>query len=192
MFPPRRIYSNINNQQKTNYQKLMKDGVYIYSKGSNNIKEEKDLNIYNIRNIASNNSNNYYYENNRDENYLKIKEQNSLANKDKYIKRRKINYGNNDLTGRAIRSNSKRNLNEDIPYDFIISKNVNTDCENRPLKKQKFNWFHYISYLICCQKNNPKISYYEDLRAKLISEENIIQSYLDVYLLLKTYNLLKN
>ena len=45
--------------------------------------------------------------------------------------------------------------------------------------------------MICCGTNDKKISYYEDFRAKLISEENIIQSYLDVYRLLKTNNLSK-
>jgi len=197
MFPPRRVYSNKNNQQKTNYQNLMKDGIYIYPKGINNIRdknEEKYQNIYNIRNIALNNNNNYYYENNKDENYQKIKEQNSLANKNKYIRRRKLKKGNNDLTGRAIRSTSIRNLNEDIPNNYIISKNEkgdNVDYENRPIKKQNFNWFQYIRYLVCCQKNSPQISYYEDLRLKLISEENIIQSYLDIYLLLKANDLSK-
>ena len=65
------------------------------------------------------------------------------------------------------------------------------DLENRPLEKQEFNWFKYIWYLICCGKNDPKIAYYEDFRAKLISEENIIQNYLDVYRLLKANNLQK-
>ena len=117
-----------------------------------------------------------------------------LANKDKYIRRKKIKYGNNDLTGIAIHSISNRNLNEDIPNNYIISKNEkgdNVDYENRPIKKQNFNWFQYIRYLVCCHKNSPQISYYEDLRAKLISEENIIQSYLDIYLLLKANNLPK-
>ena len=188
MFPPKRVYINKNNQQKTNYQRLMRDGIYIYSKENNNIrneKEERNQNIYFIRNTASNN---YYYENNKDKNYLKYKEQNNLVNKDNYSKRRIGSYENNDLTRRTIRSNTNRNMNEDMHNYFINSKNEkedNVDWENRPIEKQNFNWFHYIYYLICCQKNNPKISYYEDFRAKLISEENIIQAYLDVYQLLK-------
>ena len=65
------------------------------------------------------------------------------------------------------------------------------DFENRPLERQEFNWFKYIWYLICCGTNDKKIAYYEDFRAKLISEENIIQNYLDVYRLLKANNLQK-
>ena len=71
MFPPRRVYANKYNQQKENCQRLMKDGIYIYSKGNNKIRdeeEERNQNIYFIRNIASNNYNNYYYENNKDKN----------------------------------------------------------------------------------------------------------------------------
>jgi hypothetical protein len=59
MFPPRRVYANKYNQQKTNYQRLMKDGVYIYSKGNNisNEKDEGNQNIHITRNITSNNYN---------------------------------------------------------------------------------------------------------------------------------------
>ena len=192
MFPPRRVYSNKNNQQKTNYQRLMKDGVYIYSKGNSNIRDEKEgrnQNIYIIRNLASNNCNNYYYENNKDRNYLKRKDLNNLENKGNYIKRSIGNNESNDFTRRAFRLNTNKNMDEDIHNHFIISKNEkvnNIDLEDRSIEKQNFNWLQYIWYLICCQKNNPNISYYEDFRAKLISEENIIQTYLDVYQLLKT------
>ena len=197
MFPPRRVYSNKNNQQKTNYQRLMKDGVYIYSKGNSNIRDEKEgrnQNIYIIRNLASNNCNNYYYENNKDRNYLKSKDLNNLENKGNYIKRSIENNESNDFTRRAFRLNTNKNMDEDIQNHFIISKNEkvnNINLEDRSIEKQNFNWLQYIWYLICCQKNNPNISYYEDFRAKLISEENIIQTYLDVYQLLKTNHIPK-
>ena len=45
--------------------------------------------------------------------------------------------------------------------------------------------------MVLCGKNNPYISYYEDFRAKLISEENIIQNYIDVYKLLEVNKLKK-
>ena len=197
MFPPRRVYSNKNNQQKTNYQRLMKDGVYIYSKGNSNMRDEKEgrnQNIYIIRNLASNNCNNYYYENNKDRNYLKSKDLNNLENKGNFIKRSIGNNESNDFTRRAFRLNTNKNMDEDIQNHFIISKNEkvnNIDLEDRSIENQNFNWLQYIWYLICCQKNNPNISYYEDFRAKLISEENIIQTYLDVYQLLKTNHIPK-
>ena len=34
--------------------------------------------------------------------------------------------------------------------------------------------------MICCGINDKKVKYYENFRAKLINEENIIQNYLDI------------
>ena len=53
--------------------------------------------------------------------------------------------------------------------------------ENKPLKKQNFNWCDYLGNLICCERPNKKIKFYKEFRAKLISEENIIQNYIDIY-----------
>ena len=63
-------------------------------------------------------------------------------------------------------------------------KGKQNEISNKPNKKQNFNWFSYIKYMALCCKYNPKISFYEDLRTKLISEENIIQNYIDIYNLL--------
>jgi len=57
--------------------------------------------------------------------------------------------------------------------------------EELPIKRHTFNWFKYIWYLICCKSNNNIIKFWEDIRYSLISEENIIQNYLDIYTLLK-------
>ena len=69
------------------------------------------------------------------------------------------------------------------------SENSEEDYENRPLERHEFNWFKYIWFLISCRTNDKKIAYYEEFRAKLISEENIIQSYVDIYKLLNNNNL---
>ena len=64
----------------------------------------------------------------------------------------------------------------------------NNEIENKeelPINKQNFNWFRYIWYLICCRSNDNMITYYENIRSSLISEENIIQNFLDIYQLLK-------
>ena len=57
--------------------------------------------------------------------------------------------------------------------------------EETSIKKQNFNWCKYLWFLISCGTSDKTIEYFEDTRASLISEENIIQSYLDVYKLLK-------
>ena len=67
---------------------------------------------------------------------------------------------------------------------FIYIKRKQNEISNKPNEKQNFNWFSYIKYMVLCGKNNPKISFYEDFRTKLISEENIIQNYIDIYNLL--------
>ena len=38
------------------------------------------------------------------------------------------------------------------------------------------------------RKNNPKNQYYEELRQQIISEENIIKNYLNIFNLIKVYN----
>ena len=47
-------------------------------------------------------------------------------------------------------------------------------------KKSDFNWFKYIWFIICCKRNNSIISFYEEYREKIISEENIIQDSLNI------------
>ena len=87
--------------------------------------------------------------------------------------------------GRDNHNTMSRNLKNETT---IESKK---DFENKPLEKQNFNWFKYLYYLICCGRNDEIIKYYEDFRSKLISEENIIQNYLDTYKLLKHCNISK-
>jgi hypothetical protein len=69
---------------------------------------------------------------------------------------------------------------KNLKDENIAQKNEEFDMEKRPLEKQNFHWYKYLRYLICC-KDDKIIRYYEDFRAKIISEENIIQSYLDIY-----------
>ena len=182
--------SKNNEQNSLKYQRIMKDEVKIYSKGdNNNIRDEEEAqyqDIYYDRNIASKN-NKDIYENS---------EENNLENKEYYIRISRGNNGNNDLTERVIQYDSIKNMNEDKPNDFNqnipeIEKVNSIDWENRPIEKQNFNWLQYIWYLICCKRNNSNISYYENFRSKLISEENIIQTYLDIYQLMKTNSIYK-
>jgi hypothetical protein len=100
-----------------------------------------------------------------------------------------LNNFNSRNSSKDIQIENKKSTIFSFKDDLI--KDNNDDSENRPLEKKEFNWFKYIWYLICCGTNDKKISYYEDFRSKLISEENIIQNYLDIYKLLKKNNLQK-
>ena len=70
---------------------------------------------------------------------------------------------------------------EDEKYE---NKNNEDDKEKSKIMKQNFNWFKYMWYLISCCSNNKMIKHYENIRENLISEENIIQNYFDIYNLL--------
>ena len=95
----------------------------------------------------------------------------------KYNKTNNIYNINNQLEKLEIGNNTSRIK--------AIEKNDKENKEELPIKKHNFNWFKYIWYLVSCRTNNKMISYYENIRSSLISEENIIQSYLDLYQLLK-------
>ena len=56
--------------------------------------------------------------------------------------------------------------------------------EELKMKKQNFNWFKYMWYLISCFTSNTMIRQIEKIRKNMISEENIIQNYFDIYNLL--------
>ena len=57
------------------------------------------------------------------------------------------------------------------------------------IKKTNITWFNYLCYLICLKKNNQKIKFFEDFRARIINEENLFQNYFDIYKLLKVCNI---
>ena len=76
---------------------------------------------------------------------------------------------------------SESTMAKNLKDDNITEKREEFDPEAKPLEKQNFHWCKYLGYLICCGRNDKKITYYEDFRAKMISEENIIQNYLDIH-----------
>ena len=67
----------------------------------------------------------------------------------------------------------------------VTEKNNKENKEEMPIKNYNINWFKYIWYLICCRSKYKAISYFKNIRSSLISEENILQNYLDIYELLK-------
>ena len=192
MFPPRRPYQQRNqsyandqqnNPQSSNYQRLVKDGVDIYP-NMNNIQDEKNQqysNLYLKRNKILNNNNNY--ETNKEGNYQQDYQQNSRA----YGGRGGQNYnrGNYQQGGYSESNTYGRNLKDETTTE------KREDIDNRPLEKQNFHWCKYLGYLICCGRNDKQLTYYEEFRARLISEENIIQNYMDTYKLLKACNIPK-
>ena len=190
MSPPRRPYQlkklpygNDQQYQSSNYQRLMKDGVDIYPQM--NSKEEKTEQYKNSYLKRDNNIFNNTFEMDKEVNYQRDNSQQ--------------NYNQFRGTGMQFYNRGKYKLdfsNESRDTYTIKIKDDSTtekkdEIENKPIEKQHFNWFKFIGYLICCGKNDKKMAYYEDFRAKIISEENIIQNYLDIYKLLKACNIKK-
>ena len=123
-----------------------------------------------------------------------IKESSNSPNDAKF---EEINIYNNSRMPYRNQSSKTNNIGKEINQvdnlDFVkdigttktMEKNNKENMEEMPIQKQNFNWFRYIWYLIRCRSNDQTISYFENIRSSLISEENIIQNYLDIYKLLK-------
>ena len=82
-------------------------------------------------------------------------------------------YNNNNLF-KII--NKEREINK---QNTSTNKKLDT---YHPIKKIPFNFYDYLSFIICKKRN--KILIYEEFRRKVLSEEHIIQNYLDIYKLL--------
>ena len=186
MYPPRRPYQarkqaygkDPQQQQSSNYQRLMKDGVDIYpNTNSRDEKSEQFKNLY----VKRNNLVNRNKEGSKDSSY---QQGNSKGYSGYGGGKGQSNRGNYRQGGDNYNTMA-RNLKDENTTE------KKDDFENRPLEKQNFNCCKFLGYLICCGRNDPKMKYYEDFRAKLISEENIIQNYLDTYKLLKHCNIKK-
>ena len=190
--PPKRQYYNNNfnnnnnnyNQQQlsSNYQRLMRDGVDVFQ--NNNILDEKQdqhKNIFSKRTDVLND----YYSNKKEDDF-----QNSQVNMGINRSRPHIrgNMNNNIVIRPYKRRRDKKHMfTKNTLNQFFTDKNEEKkDITNQ---RQKFHWFSYIKFLICCGKSNQKMAYYEDFRRIIISEENILQNHLDIYKLLKACNI---
>ena len=180
MNPPRKPYSTQKPQSNmdeesmsSNYQKLMKDGINLFQMPRiNEEKSEYYMNRSKRNNMYNNGVNNrgyndFYYSNKPQYNNFKVREKQGNFKK---------NYSD-------VISNGRK--------DLTYSTNRREESVDLSEKSIMTLFGDYISFLTCCGKNNPIFSYYESFRGKLISEENIIQSYLDLCRLFKIHNLQK-
>ena len=92
-----------------------------------------------------------------------------------------------------VKSNSDNFLQmKDLEKSFFEIKDENNKVIPKPVKKQNFNWFSYILYIILFKSKNSKIKFYENFRAKILSEENIWQNNFEIYKLLDYCNIQEN
>ena len=183
-------------RKQYNYKKFNNDKnnrinseIKIFNSERANLPEEVIEKINRNKNYKINNDENYYYNNEYNEK-SNVSESNNESKNSDLDKDKDIEVDTDKY--------KSKNRSKNKSYNKYKNKYKNKNKNIKSKKKQNFNWFEYILYLICCGKNNPKIQYYEDFRAQIISEENIIQNHLDVYKLLKacqietSHNLVKN
>jgi len=85
---------------------------------------------------------------------------------------------------------SDKKLKEfDLEKVFFEIKDKNNQTMKKPIKKQNFSWCNYILYVIFFKRKNPKIKFYENFRAQILSEESLMQNNLDIYKLLNHCNI---
>ncbi len=165
--PKRHYYYNNNNRvsHPSNFERMMKEDVEIY-----NFQSENDR-IMRNKNLKRNNLVNNPFEPSRLENQNEIIIDNKQINKrikfDKYQKYKRKQYNNN--------------LNK--------TDNDKNEGDVKSKKGNSFSFWKYLKYIICCKRNNSDISFYEDYRAKYISEEEIIHSHINLSLLINSYKL---
>ena len=128
--------------------------------------------------------------------------ENSEIEKENYkkVKNHKINVinNNNNIGEETNRNKNEENLerqtsnekNEDEgKLKRQSTKNYITRDFSLINEKEKFNCFNYFFYICFCKRVNSNIRYYEELRRLIISEECMIQNYLNIYKLLEIQNI---
>ena len=144
--------NNCMSKENPAYSKSTREIFGIYSNRNNMEKDnKKDKNKYLFYN-----KNNYFVGNNYF--YYERKEQNNKSEIEQ------MNLSN------SIKTNLKNNI-----IHIKIKDNINDK-----FNKNKFNFCKFLSYVISCCKNNQEMSYVKELRYKILSEETIIQSYLNL------------
>ena len=157
----------------------------------NNInKKNEDNQILKMNNIKQNKNNLINTDNSCDgeKDISKI----NIINRIKVIKN---NLGDetNRINGKNEKSENNINIIQNI-YDFDMPKkrsNTTTFKYNFLLlnQKEKFNCWNYFIYLLLFKKYNKNISHFENLRRLIISEECIIQNFLNIYYLIEFHHL---
>ena len=152
-------YIRKENRQKEKENTKQNDNTYVEEEDSRDYKDSRD------RDIERDREDDYYRNRDRDRDRDNYRDRDRDQDRENYRDRDRDNYRNRDRDRDRDRDSNNQ--------------------EESSMKKKKFNWFKYIWYLICCGSNDKNIKYYENIRSSLISEENIIQNYLDIYQLLK-------
>ena len=184
------LLTNIIEKNISVYENIVKNqGIKRLINQNINLNNNNELNIK-IFDPNNNNTNNLM--NNR-----KISE--DKKSEDKKIISKRINVIKNNIGEETNRNNNVNNSEQNVIIEqkksegFEKLKRMSTRNNIKRdfaliNKKDSFNCFDYFFYIIACKQINSKIKYYEELRRLIISEECMIQNYLNIYKLLEVHN----
>lgn len=181
---------NIEKLNTPKYDHLKKQRTLIKEKEKIfTIKIIKKNNNNDIQNFSLQNSNYLLFKNENEKNTefpkLFIKNNRERKNSCCLPVNNKVTAENKNFNfSQNCKSNSEVEKNQNHLKFFEI-KNTNNIAIPKPVKKQQFNWCNYFLYILLFKSNNSKLKFYENFRAQILSEENIVQNNLDLYKLLK-------
>ena len=162
-----------NMRQRKDINKLFEGNINNQNEEDNNLRiydrEQKNIKIININNSGDS-------KNDDDNN-------NKIINKRINV----INYNNFREETNRMNKNEDNSDNKNIscPKSEAFGE-IKTKTDKNYLnlerikKKSSVNCFDYLCYLIQCKKIHSQIKYYEDFRKIIISEESMIQNYLNI------------
>jgi len=124
-------------------------------------------------------------------NDLKNKYLDQTFKRNEISKIKQIDKDNNKKNITNIKDGPKMNNSE---VNSIIPNTIESSYQPKgllkiPNKKMNFYWLQYIWYMICCGTSNKNITYYENFRQRILSEENIIVSHYNLYKLISLLSL---
>ena len=84
---------------------------------------------------------------------------------------------------------AERKKSEDISN---LAREQTKENKTNQTQKRNISLLKFIKYLFYCKKRDVNISYIEEYRQKIVSEESIIQDYLDLILIRSLYKQKEN
>ena len=162
------------------------DFVLSLNKNLNNMNEDTMCNVLqkDPKEFIYNTKNPNLYENNLKNKYLDQQLQTNKISKINPIDKDDKKNITNIKDGPTLK-NSENNSEINNP----IKSSYQPEGLYKPNKKSNFCWCQYIWYMICCGTSNKNITYYENLRQRILSEENIIVSNYNLYKLISLLGL---
>ena len=181
--------NNNNQQQNSLYPILIKENNNIYN---TNISDPiKSLFSKNNKKEIIKDNNNSISKNNKK---TKFSSPIIYINNKNFLRDKKLNQNDKiELYGENL-SFKKLNFNKNC-YEIKDNKSeksiksIKNDNTIKSIRKNKFTWLNYFYYFLSFKNCNNKIKFYEDFRAQIISEENLLQNYSDIFKLLKICNI---